>query len=66
MDHQSEQPINTTRGPAWRAAKDLGVDMELLEESLALSLAERLRLHDIAVTRVEQLEAAMKKAVDGR
>jgi hypothetical protein len=52
-------------GPAWRAAAAYGCDMDLLAESLALTPAERLRLHTIALRRVQQLEAAMKKAHDG-
>jgi hypothetical protein len=40
--------------------------MSLLEESLALSPAERLRLHGIALRRIELLEVAMRKARDAR
>src|SRR5262245_47369106 len=46
--------------PAWRAARETGLDMDLLEESLLLSPEERLRLHAIALNRVEVLERAMK------
>jgi hypothetical protein len=52
-------------GPAWRAAEAYGCDMDLLAESLALTPAERLRLHTIALRRIEQLEAATKRARDG-
>lgn len=52
-------------GPAWRTAQAFGCDMDLLAESLTLTPAERLRLHDIAVKRIELLEAAMKAAHDG-
>jgi len=55
----------STSGPAWRAAEEFGIDMDLLAESLALTPAERLRLHMIALRRVERLEAAMKRARDG-
>jgi hypothetical protein len=47
--------------PAWRAAEAYGCDMDLLEESLSLTPAERLRLHMIALRRLEQLEAAMEE-----
>jgi hypothetical protein len=50
---------------AWHAAEEYGCDMDLLDESLALSPAERLRLHTIALRRLEQLEAAMRKARGG-
>ena len=53
--------IDLQHGPAWQAAKNFGCDMDLLEESLALPPAERLRLHTIALRRIEQLEAAMKR-----
>lgn len=42
-------------GPAWHKAEAYGCDMDLLAESLALTPAERLRLHTIALRRVEQL-----------
>jgi hypothetical protein len=48
--------------PAWRAAEAYGCDMDLLEESLSLPPAERLRLHMIALRRLEQLEAALIRA----
>ena len=51
----------TLPGPHWLAAKEAGCDMDLLAESFALSPAERLRLHDIALRRIEQLEVAMKE-----
>ncbi len=57
-------PLEIRPGPAWRAAELFGCDMDLLAESLTMTPAERLRLHDIAVTRIEQLEAAMKAARD--
>ena len=49
-------------GPYWLAAKESGCDMDLLADSFTLSPAERLRLHGIAVRRIEQLEVAMKEA----
>ena len=58
-------PPDIGPGPAWCAARLHGCDMDLLEESLALTPAERLRLHDIAVRRVEQLEAAMRESRNG-
>jgi hypothetical protein len=51
-------------GPRWLAAERAGYDMDLLAESLSLSPAERLRLHAIALRRVELLEAAMRKTFD--
>jgi len=48
--------------PAWRAAEAAGCDMQLLEESLAASPEERLRLHGIALKRLLHLEAAMREA----
>jgi hypothetical protein len=56
---------NKGPGEAWLAAQAFGCDMDLLEESLALSPSERLRLHDIALGRVAQLEAAMKEDLGG-
>jgi hypothetical protein len=58
-------PANDLPGPAWRAAEVHGRDMTLLEESLGLTPAERLRQHDLAVTRLEVLEVAMRKAGHG-
>ena len=56
-------PRSDESGPAWLAAAELGCDMELLAESLALSPAERLRLHTIALRRIERLEAAMQRTL---
>lgn len=50
---------------AWEAARLYGCDMDLLEESLSLTPAERLRLHDIAIERVRQLEIAIKDTASG-
>ena len=57
--------IDLQHGSAWQAAKDFGCDMDLLEESLGLTPTERLRLHTIALRRVELLEAAMKRESGG-
>jgi hypothetical protein len=61
--HESDPPPED--GPAWRAARADGCDMDLLEESLSLSPEERLRLHDIALRRIELLEKAMKGTPGG-
>lgn len=37
----------------------MGIDMDLLRESMALTPKERLRLHDIAMRRVLMLEKAL-------
>jgi hypothetical protein len=63
MKPDAQSPDDAT-GPAWRAAQAFGCDMDLLAESLTLTPAERLRLHNIAIRRVEQLESAMKAAHD--
>lgn len=49
---------------AWSAAEAAGHDMTLLQESLELTPDERLRLHDLAVARLERLELAMGRPHD--
>jgi len=53
------------RGPAWCAAEAYGCDMDLLSESLTMTPAERLRLHTIALRRLQQLETAKKGTRSG-
>ncbi len=49
---------------AWQAAADYGCDMELLEEHLAMTPAERVRAHASALALAEKLRAAMEKKVE--
>ncbi|MDZ4806439.1 MAG: hypothetical protein SGI90_16415, partial [Candidatus Eisenbacteria bacterium] len=46
---------------AWEAARQAGFDMDLLEDSLQRSPAERLRLHDLALATASMLRRAMKE-----
>lgn len=46
------------------AARAAGIDLDLLDLNLSLSVAERWRQHDEALALVEQLEAARKKGRD--
>ena len=48
-------------GPAWRAAREYGFDMSLLEENLHRSPAERIRFHSRALALAEILRKAMKR-----
>jgi hypothetical protein len=45
-------------GPAWRAAHAEGIDMALVEDTLRLTPAERLRMHQGAL----KLVLAVKRA----
>jgi hypothetical protein len=38
-----------TGGPAWRAAAEAGFDMSLIVTALRMPVAERLRMHDMAL-----------------
>jgi hypothetical protein len=46
-------------GPAWRAACEAGVDMALLEDKLAMTPSERLKVHHKAINRVMALRDSM-------
>jgi hypothetical protein len=46
-------------GPAWEGARRAGFDMDLLEENLGLSPAERLLRHENAVITAQRLRQAM-------
>ena len=46
---------------AWESARQAGFDMELLEDGLQRSPAERLRLHDLALATASMLRRAMKE-----
>jgi len=51
-----------TGGPAWLAAEEAGHDMSLIAANLRLNVAERLRLHDLALSAVlGQREAFVKR-----
>lgn len=45
---------------AWEAARQAGLDMDLLQDCLDLTPTERLRLHALAVLTAERLRAAME------
>jgi hypothetical protein len=49
---------------AWREAEAYGCDMELLEEHLAMTPAQRIRAHASALALAEKLQAAMEKTVE--
>lgn len=49
---------------AWQAAAAYGCDMELLEEHLAMTPAQRVRAHASALALAEKLRAAMEKTVE--
>ena len=49
---------------ALEAAHRAGIDLDLLDTNLALSVAERLRQHDLALGLIEKLEEA-KRVRDG-
>ena len=53
---------NDPVGPDWYAAEAAGHDMLLLLESAELTPDERLRLHGLAVARLERLELAMGRS----
>ena len=46
------------------AAREAGIDLDLLDLNLSLSVAERWRQHDEALALAEQLRAARKKGHD--
>jgi hypothetical protein len=45
-------------GPAWRAACDYGFDMSLVEDSLRMTLEERIEEHQRALDLLLEIEAA--------
>jgi hypothetical protein len=49
--------------PAWEAARLAGLDMELVEECLAMPPEERIRLHTVALVSAEALQCAMTEQV---
>jgi len=46
--------------PAWRAALEAGVDMSLVERSLAKTPSERIREHDRALVFMQRLAAGVR------
>ncbi len=46
---------------AVQAAADYGIDINQLRDNLALSVAERLRRHQIALNTVEKLQKATRR-----
>jgi len=58
---ESEPHRSAPSGPAWQAAEAAGHDMALLLESMEMTPAERLRMHELAIERLERLEAAMAR-----
>ena len=57
----SETTVAGSGVSAWEAARQAGFDMDLLEDSLQRSPAERLRLHDLALATANMLRRAMKE-----
>jgi hypothetical protein len=60
--HTAQQ--HCKQSDAWLAAAEYGCDMELLEEYLAMTAAERVRAHASALALAEKLRAAMEKTVE--
>ena len=62
----SQAPQRTPLEPrgAIRAAVEHGIDIEMLRANLALTPAERLRRHQIALNTVEMLRKAMNRPRD--
>ena len=48
------------RGDAVEAARDYGIDISQLRDNLRLTVAERLRRHQIALNTVERLQKAKR------
>lgn len=55
---------HSKQSDAWQKAAAYGCDMELLEEHLAMTLAQRVRAHASALALAEKLRAAMEKTVE--
>ena len=54
-----------TGGPAWRAAEAEGHDMSLIAEALRMPVAERMRMHDMALSAALELREAFVKQHGG-
>ena len=63
-DGSSDRPATTPPESAWEAARQAGLDMDLIEDCLRLSPDERIRLHTIALLTAEELRQAMKERED--
>ncbi len=57
-DEQTKAPGGAV--DAVQAAADYGIDVAQLRDNLALSIAERLRRHQIALNTVEKLQKAKR------
>ncbi len=57
---QSPEQIPPESSGAIRAAVEYGIDVEMLRANLALTPAERLRRHQIALNTVEMLRKAKR------
>lgn len=55
------QPVETDTADPIRAAADYGIDISQLRDNLALTVAERLRRHQIALDTVEILQKAKRR-----
>ena len=53
------EPLQATTDPI-QAAADYGIDVAQLRDNLALTVAERLRRHQIALNTVELLQKAKR------
>lgn len=60
-NNTTNQAAPVERGPAWRAAEAAGIDMSLLERSLAMTPWERMQEHQAALDFAHQLQEAIKK-----
>ena len=61
MDESTDTRTLPTKGPAWRAAEEYGFDMSLIECSLRLTPAERIRQHSQALRTAMLLRAGVEK-----
>jgi hypothetical protein len=63
-DGSADHPTIAPHESAWEAARQAGLDMDLIEDCLRLSPDERIRLHTIALLTAEELRQAMKERED--
>ena len=59
----SQSPTNSPP-TAWEAARQAGLDMDLIEDCLSLSPSERIRVHTMALLTADALRRAMKERED--
>jgi hypothetical protein len=62
--HIHDQGPENSSLSAWETARQAGLDMDLIEDCLALSPAERIRIHTLALLTAEELRRAMKERED--